>query len=215
MSVGSNPTKTRQESFGSKLRNTAIGFLFAVVLLIPKMLHVRRNENSWMAFRIFLGLVGAGLVVLPLSLWSGYSIAIVGLVMFISAILLPPAKPDTTVDDKARELGALVVVNGGLYQPGNLPLCAVQLFVGEERIWALDLHFQPVLVIPVLEMTQARAELSEGQWHLRVRWSDHKAEFSYRGVFAEHLARTAESTLQSVMKPTLPVLPSRARAASA
>jgi len=203
------------DSFGAKLRAAAIGLLFAAVLLIPKMLHLRRNENSWMLFRVFLGIAGAALVVLPLSLWNSYLFAVVGMCLFISAILMPPAKPVNFVDDKARELGALVVVNGGHYQPGNAPSAAAQLFVGEERIWALDDHLQPLVVIPVSEIIAARAQKLDGVWYLRVRWADCIAEFSYRGVFAEHLARTAEATLAGVIRPTLPVIPAKARAARA
>ncbi len=103
-------------------------------------------------------------MLLPLALWESYLLAVVGLAMFISAILLPSARPDTTADEKARELGALVVVNGGEYQPGNAPAAAVQLFTGVENIWALDQHFQPLLVIPVRELTAANAEYSGGNW---------------------------------------------------
>jgi hypothetical protein len=209
----SSPAAQR-ESIGARFRNATIGALFAIVLLVPKMLHLRRNARSWLAFRMVLGLVGAALVVLPLGLWNIYFLAVGGLALFVTAILLPPAKPDTSADDRARELRALVVINGGRYQPGNAPAAAVQLFVGAERIWALNSHLQPLLVIPVDEITSARALEDQGRWLLRVRWADRAAEFSYRGIFAEHLARVAESTLQSVMRPSLPVLPQR-RAASA
>jgi hypothetical protein len=167
-----------------------------------------------MLFRIFLAVAGAALVVLPLGLGTSFVPAIVGLTMFISAILLPPAKPDTNADDKARELGALVVVNGGRFRSGNASSSAVQLFVGAERVWVLDRHFQPFLEIPVSEITAACAEESEKSWRLRMNWASHTAEFSYRGMFAEHLARVAETTIRSVMRPALPVLPQR-RAASA
>jgi hypothetical protein len=69
-------------------------------------------------------------------------------------------------------------------------------------------------MIPVAEITLALAEASGSQWLLRVAWPDHIAEFSYRGIFAEHLARVAESTVRSVMRPSLPVIP-QARAAGA
>jgi len=197
------------------LRNAGIVVLFAGALLIPKIIHLRRSARSWFAFRIALGMVGAALVLLPLALWQSYLLAVVGLAMFTSAILLPSARPDTTADEKARELGALVVVNGGEYQPGNAPAASVQLYTGVENIWALDQHFQPLLVIPVRELTFAQAESVSGGWFLRLRWADHSAEFSYRGIFGEHLARVAESTLHSVMRPALPVLPQRSRAASA
>ncbi len=214
MSVASNPALSQPEGFGKRLRHLAVGALFALVLLIPKILRVRRNPRSWMLFRIFWGVAGAALVVLPLGLGAGFFPAIVGLAMFISSILLPPAKPGTSSDEKARELGALVVVNGGRYRPADDSAAAVQLFVGGERIFVLDRRFQPLLEIPVSEITAACAEKSEESWRLRMTWSGHTAEFSYGGIFSEHLARVAETTIRSVMRPSLPVLPQR-RAAGA
>ena len=214
MSDTSNPALSQPEAFGKRLRQLAVGTLFALVLLIPKILQVRRNPRSWMLFRIFLGVTGAALVVLPIGLGTSFVPAIVGLAMFVSAILLPPAKPDANAGDKARELGALVVVNGGRFQPGNAPSAAVQLFVGAESVWVLDRRFQPLLKIPVGEITAACSEQSEESWRLRMTWASHSAEFSYGGIFAEHLARVAESTIRSVMHPALPVLPQR-RAAGA
>jgi hypothetical protein len=198
----------------TRLRNAGIVSLFAIALLIPKIVHLRRNERSWFAFRIALAVVGASFVLLPLALWDSYLLSVVGLAMFISSILLPSALPDKTADEKARELGALVVVDGGEYQPGNAPPSRVMLYTGIENIWALDEHFQPLLVIPVRELTLANAEFAAGSWHLRLRWADHAAELSYRGIFAEHLSRLAESTVRSVMRTALPVIPQR-RAASA
>jgi hypothetical protein len=214
MSDTSNPSLSQPEGFGKRLRQLAVGALFALVLLIPKILHVRRNPRSWMLFRIFLGVAGAALVVLPLGLGTSFVPAIVGLALFISAILLPPAKPDANADVKAHELGALVVVNGGSFQPGSVPSAAVQLFVSAESVWVLDRSFQPLLEIPASEITAACAEPSEESWRLRMTWANHTAEFSYGGIFAEHLARVAESTIRSVMRPAFPVLPQR-RAAGA
>jgi hypothetical protein len=214
MSAASNPALSQPEGFGKRLRHLAVGALFALVLLIPKILHVLRNPRSWMLFRIFLAVAGAALVVLPLGLGTSFVPAIVGLAMFISAILLPPPKPDINADDKARELGALVVVNGGRFRSGNASSSAVQLFVGAESVWVLDKHFQSFLEIPIGEITAACAEESEKSWRLRMHWASHTAEFSYGGIFAEHLARVAETTIRGVMRPALPVLPQR-RAASA
>lgn len=218
MSTAPATAASQHEGTGSRLRNLVFGALLALLLLIPKLVHVRRNAQSWMAFRIFLAFAGAALVILPLSLWNSWLAAIAGLGMFLAAILLPPAKPHTIPADKARELGALVIVNGGKYQPGNAAPAHVQLFVGAESVWALDSHFQPLLVIPAAEITSANAIQTQKKdhWILQVRWSDNAAEFSYQGIFAEHLARVAQSTLGSVlhMHTPLPVLP-RSRAASA
>src|SRR6266566_1348897 len=211
MSATSSP---QPQASSSRLRNAMIGTLFALVLIVPKVAHLRSNPRSWMFFRILLGVAGAALVILPLGFGSSFVPAIVGLAMFISAILLPPAKPDTNAGDKAHELGALVVVNGGRFQPGRAASAAVQLFVSAESVWVLVRSFQPLLEIPVSEITAACAEQSEESWRLRVTWASHTAEFSYGGIFAEHLARVAESTIRSVMRPALAVLPQR-RAAGA
>jgi hypothetical protein len=214
MSAASSPVISQPESFTKRLRHLAVGTLFALVLLIPKILHARRNPRSWMLFRILLAIGGAALVIVPLGAWSSYASAVIGLTMFISAILLPPAKPDTSAEGKARELGALVVVNGGRFKRGDASSFAAQLFVGAEQISVRDSHFRSFLEIPVRQVTSVQAEQSDGRWFLRVNWSDKTAVFAYRGVFAEHLARVAESTIRSVMRPALPVLPQR-RAAGA
>jgi hypothetical protein len=214
MNITATPAVPQEEGFGTRARNLAIGALFSVVLLVPKLLRIRGNERSWTAFRILLGISGAALVILPLSLWNSWLAAIAGLAMFLVSILLPPAKPNHGVDDKARELGALVVVNGGEYQPRNAAAAAVRLFAGMDKISALDSQLRPLLIIPAAEISSVNAEEIQNGWVVRVRSSTEAAEFSYRGIFAEHLARVAESTIRSVMRTPLPVLP-RSRAAGA
>src|SRR5258708_15671229 len=157
MSAASNPVLSQPEGFGKRLRHLAVGALFALVLLIPKILHVRRNSRSWMLFRIFLGVAGAALVVLPIGLGTRFVPAIVGLTMFISAILLPPAKPDANAGNKARELGALVIVNGGGLQPGNAPHSAPQLFLRAPTVWGLAPRLPPPPQVPVAALTAAFA----------------------------------------------------------
>jgi hypothetical protein len=205
---------TARPSSAARFRNGFIGTVFALAQIVPNLLNLRRNPRSWLVFRVALGFAGAALVVLPLSVWNSWIAAIIGLAMFTAAILLPSDNADTSADRKARELGALLVVNGGKYQPGNAPATAVRIFVGAEHIWALDSRFQPLLVIPTAEIYSVRAEESGGCWNLQIRWSEHTAEFSYRSFFAERLARAAESTLRSVMRASLPALAKR-RAASA
>jgi hypothetical protein len=162
---------------------------------------------------MMLGVFGAALVVLPIGFYGSYFLALAGLAAFIVAILLPPPKATSGIDDKARELGALVVVDGGTFQSGSFAV-PVQLFVGSQNVWALEADFHPLLVIPVAELISAQAEELDGQWMLRLRWADRSAMFSYSGVFGENLARTAENTVQSVMGTETPVLP-RSRAANA
>ena len=203
-----------QETIGTRVRNAAVGFLFALVLLVPKILRIRRDPRSWLAFRVLLGFAGAALVILPLAFWNSWLAGIAGLVLFLAAVLMPPTAPETNVDDKARELGALVIVNGGTYQPAAGPSSAVQLFVGAENVWALNSQLRPALILAVSQISSVIAQEASGRWLLRVHSSDRVATFVYTGIFAEHFARVAESTLRSVMPVPLPVLPLR-RAAGA
>jgi hypothetical protein len=213
MSTATTTETALADGIGAKLRKTVIGAGFAVVLLVPKVLSLRRDERSWVIFRMVLGVFGAALVVLPIGFFGSYFLALAGLAAFIVAILLPPPKATSGTDDKARELGALMVVDGGTFRSGTFPV-PVQLFVGPQKLWALEADFHPLLVIPVGELISAQAEEQDGQWILRLRWTDRSAIFSYFGVFGEQLARVAESTVQSVMGPSVPVSPRR-QAASA
>ena len=215
MSTAPSPALAQTGSFAGRVRNFAIGMLFAAVQLIPTLLQARRNPRSWMVFRVFLALAGAALVLLPLGSNASFLPAILGLCMFLTAILLPPARPVAADTDIAHQLGAFVVVNGGRFKlEAEGDSFDGRLFVGPEHLSVRDAQLVSRLEIPVAEITAAQAEESHGQWFLRVSWSGKAAVFSYRGIFAEHLARVAETTIAEVPRPATPVLP-RSRAASA
>jgi len=204
----------RQERFSSRLRELAVGAAFALVLLIPKVLRIRENPASWLAFRLILGFAGAALVILPLGIWNNWLVAPVGLFLFLASILLPTAKARLSADDKARELGALVVVNGGNYLSTQGKPAAVRLFVAADRISVLDAALRSRLVIPTPEIASVAATPAENAWMLRIVWAGGAAEFLYQGFFAEHLARIAQTTVRSVVPALLPIL-QKTRAASA
>lgn len=196
------------------LRNVALFALFAAAQFALKLLDLRRNHQSWLLFRLLLGSMGAALVILPLAVWSPWLFSVVGLAMFLVSILLPSAKTENRIDEKARELGAPIVVNGGAYQPGNGAASPVRLFIGPEHIWALDSKMQPLVVIPAGAISSLHTEKSVRAWVVRVSWLDHCADFQFRGILGEHFARIAEANLRSVVRPCLSVAP-RTRAASA
>ena len=184
-----------QAKFLPRVRGFLGAALFLALRRFPRLLQLHRNESSWALFRFALASLGAAVIVLPLSLWNGWITAIFGLVLFVVAILLPPAETESSTDRKARELGAQTVVSGGDYQPDNAPVATVRLFISPEHVWALDAHFHPLVVIPVMEITRLRVEPAPSGWLLQVRWGDHKAEFSYHGIFAERFAKLAEESI--------------------
>src|SRR5260370_13053090 len=90
MSAASNPALSHPEGFGKRLRQLAVAVLFALVLLIPKILHLRRNPRSWMLFRIFLGVAGAALVIVPVGLGTSFLPPVICLALFIHPIQIIP-----------------------------------------------------------------------------------------------------------------------------
>jgi len=83
MNSTATSAESQTENFGARLQKLALGALFGVVLLVPKVLNLRRDERSWTAFRILLGIGGAALVILPLAFWNSWLAAIAGLAMFL------------------------------------------------------------------------------------------------------------------------------------
>jgi hypothetical protein len=196
MSTTPNVITAEQENLLQRIKGACGAALFLVIQRSPKFLKLYRNEQSCTLFRVALGCFGAGLVILPLSLWHGYYTAVVGLLFFVVSILLPPAELESATDRKARELGAQTVVSGGDYQPGNAVATSVQLFISPSQTWAMDKRYDPQVVITTGEIATLDVLPCENHWQLIVRWGDHKAEFLYKGVFAERFARLAEESLR-------------------
>lgn len=188
--------------------------LFLVIHRFPRLLQLHRNEKSWTLFRIALACVGAAIVVLPLSLWNGWITASFGLLLFVVAILLPPAELESGTDRKARELDAHTVVSGGEYQPGNAPAAEVRLFISPTLIGALDANFDALLQMPAQDISSLHVEEKGQRWLLQIRWADQKAEFAFAGFFAERFARLAEESIRAVLPKVLTAPPKR-RAVSA
>src|SRR5262249_6910077 len=204
--MGQENSGKRGDRWPERLERAALFAVFALVLMIPKALGLRRQFRVWNVMRVVVALLGALLVVAPGSGASGRWIAVVGLALFLVALLLPPSEKGKSVDDQARELGALVVVNGGVFRTAEGQRVPAQLFVARQRVLALDRAHHPLLEIPLENIQAVRAEKSNGGWRLCVLWRDAAAEFCYQGIFAEHLARVAETTLRNLLHHELPVL---------
>src|SRR5271157_2201663 len=205
---------TSQESLFQRAKSFIGAALFLAIHRFPRLLQLHRNEKSWTLFRIALACLGAAIVILPLSLWNGWITASFGLLLFVVAILLPPAELESDTDRKARELGAQTVVSGGEYQSGSAPPTEVRLFISPTLIWALDGHFDTLLQMPVPDISSLRVEEKEQRWLLQIGWAGHKAEFAFAGFFAERFARLAEESIRAALPQVLPPIPRR-RAVSA
>ncbi|MGH9787555.1 MAG: hypothetical protein ACRD4U_02480 [Candidatus Acidiferrales bacterium] len=193
--------KAETVPLGERLRRAGLFILFGLVLLIPKTLGLRRRRDLWNVLRLMAGVVGAVLLFDKLGgLWS----ALAGLLLLLFALFVRPVKEGKTADDQARELGALIVLNGGrLRQAGG---DVVRFFLTPVSLHALDLKHRDRLVIPLASVRAVWAEEARDGWRLRIEWEGGEAESDYDGFFAEHLARVAETTLRSQLRRELPVL---------
>jgi len=198
----------------TRFRESVADSLFFVSRTFPKVLTLRSSPSAWTGFRILLGTIGAGLVVLPLSLWNAWAFAIVGLAMFMLAVLLPPLRQDRGTAQAIEQLGAYLVLEAGRFSSGAEEPPAVSLFLAPTRIWALDEQLRPVVVIPTGEMSTATAFPSQSDWILRIRWQENCAEFIFDGLFAERRARIAEAGLRHLIQQAAPPR-SRSKAAGA
>jgi len=171
-----------------------------------------------MSIRIIAGLAGLGLGWRVYHGGSGWPIAgATALVLF--ALLVRARLVETSLDEKARELGALTVLNGGTFTPPVSEACpGVHIFAGIERLVVLDGRERRLCEIPMAKVRRCIAQpvapfgdaIAEGKpWELVVAWESEsplEARFRFQGFFAEHLARVAEQTIQNLRKKELPVL---------
>jgi len=200
--------KDADRKWPQRMKRFALFVLFATILLVPKFLGLRRRPLLWNVLRFLAAVIGAFLIAdktgsLP-SLLTGF-------LLFVLALAVRPAKQEKSVDEQARDLGALIALNGGhLCATGEKPRPA-RLFVASERLHVLDPAHCPLLEIAWSAISSVRAEAMASGWRLLVAWNETgpqpgAAEFHYQGFFAEHLARTAETTLRDQLRRELPVI---------
>jgi hypothetical protein len=202
----------------ARFRESAADSIFYLSRTYPKLLTLRSTPRAWTLFRVLLGAAGAGLVVLPLSLWNAWAFAPVGLLLFLLAVLLPPLRHDPGTAQAIEQLGAYCVLDAGRYSVASDDFPAVNFYLTPTRIWALDSELRPHAAIPANEIILATAFPSQNDWILRVTWKDNSAEFVFDGLFAERRARIAEAGLRHLVQSAVTPaerLRTRAKAAGA
>lgn len=210
--------KTRNElgpelSPGQRLKRAAIGVLFYLILLIPRVRRLRRRVRLWTAIRIVSILAGSALNWLFMH-GRGIGFIATGTLLIALGLLVSATPVQKSLEDRARELGALAVLNGGMMMPPpGGSACKVNIFAGAESL-TIESGGRILLEIPLAKIQRCAAralEAGEGKpWELEISWDSSNpksARFRFDGFFAEHLARVAETTIESLRRKELPVLP--------
>ncbi len=175
---------------------------------------LRRNPSSWFAFRLFLGVLGAALVLLPLALPESWIASIVGLVLFLTSILLPPAYQEEPASDSARSSSEQITLTGAEYSKAGETPIPVKLFVSEQQLLAMKPDLQPAVIVPFAGLHSVFLQRSERSWLLVLESATNETVFSFHGVFAERNSRRAELAIRRFV-PVAPPEKPKARAARA
>jgi hypothetical protein len=199
-------TISRLSSGAARVRRGALWMIFALVLLIPKVNRLRRRRTLWNSVRVVMAVVGAAILAIALKRRDSATPLASGALMLLFALFSRPERAGLSVDARARELGALIVVDAGLYiDPAGSPRRA-KLFIAPDRVLVLDAALRVLLELPSHEVRTLLVQPAGANWSLRVDGDRTAAEFIYEGTFAEHLARVAEATLRSRLYRELPIL---------
>ena len=189
-----------------RLRRAVLWLIFGSILMIPKINRLRRHRRAWNFGRSFAGLVGVAMIAIGAAEQHKFAIVALGALALLLALLLAPERPKRSVDARARELGALVVVDGGVYKSDADAPNRAKLFIGADRLWVLNSALAVLSEIPLQQLRELKVEPAGADWKLRLDCGQSAAEFLYRGDFAEHLARVADEILRSRLRRELPVL---------
>src|SRR5579863_2937058 len=191
----------------ARLRRGGLWVIFALVLLIPKVNRLRRRRRAWNFIRILSVIAGAAMLLLGIFRGHVIILPLGGILVLLFGLLVGAERREISVDARAKELGALITVDGGRYIDAAGNRHRTKLFVGPDRLWALDSALHVLLEIPLTQVRTLVVEPSGTGWSFRVDCERTKTEFIYEGSFAQHLADVAEATVRSRLNRELPVLP--------
>jgi len=204
MSTESSTNGFRAEAVG--LRRAVLWLIFGSILMIPKINRLRRHRRAWNFGRFLAGLAGVAMIAIGADGQHKLAMIALGVLALLLALLLAPERPKRSVDARARELGALVVIDGGVYSSDAPAPYRAMLFIGSDRLWVLNSALAVLSEIPLLQLRELILEPAGSDWKLRLDCGQSAAEFLYQGNFAEHMARVADETLRSRLHRELPVL---------
>ncbi len=196
-------------------KEVLVSAAFRTSQTFPQILALRASPRLWQAFRIFLGIAGAALIVLPLGIWNAWLFAPVGLIFFMLAVLLPPVTGSPHLAGVVKQLHAYASLDGGKFSSPE-ETSEIRLLLAKDRIWALNEKLQPVFIIPVAEFDSLNLAESDGTWLMELGWGQNRAALSFDGIFAERRAHLAFSALNRIVRVSVAAAEKpKARAAGA
>src|SRR5260370_2612493 len=203
--VSKDETISPLRARAARLRRGTLWLIFGLILLIPKVNRLRRRGRLWSFVRIIIALAGVAILAVGVARGHSYALVAAGALMLLFALVVSPERRQFSVDARARELGALIVVDGGNYVDASGGRRRTKLFLAPDRLWVLGAALEVLLEIPLQQIRSLSVRPTGTDCSLRVEWAEATAEFLYEGTFGEHLACVAEATVRSRLYRELPV----------
>jgi len=211
-------TLESRRTFGEWAKRAGLFLFFGTMLIIPRIRRLRRRMWAWSFVRLGVAACATWLGWRYTSAGAGKASLALALVLFAFSLLVRVKPEEKSVDALARELNALIVLNGGLVQPSpnSTTLQQAQIFVQTDQLIVVGPRDRHLLEIPFAQVRSLAAHPvsdgaaeAAGSWEVEINWAAEEpcsTTFHYDGAFAEHLARVTESTLRSQWKKELPVI---------
>ncbi len=212
--AGEQLTEPRR-TFGQITKQAGLFVLFATILVIPRIRRLRRRVWVWSGVRLGVAVCATWLGWRYTHAGAGVATLVLALLLFAFSLLLRAKPEETSVDALARELNALIVLNGGAFRlsPDSIPLEQAQIFVLPDQIIVLGPRERRLVEIPFAQVQNLTVRPASGEnpgaWEVEIDWMSEApctTRFQYDGGFAEHLARVTELTLRNQWKKELPVI---------
>jgi hypothetical protein len=210
-------------TFGHAAKRAGLFLLFGTILMIPRVRRLRRRVWAWTCVRLAAAACGGCVVWRYAHAQAGTALLAGGFILLAFGLLVAARPAVKSVDSIASDLGALIVLNGGTFQSSSdsAPTAHSQIFVHPEKAIVHAPGQRLLLEIPFAKVRSLTAHaVANGAgkppepWQVEIDWladdprpaTVHTAVFHYDGVFAEHLAEVAESTLRGQWIKDLPVI---------
>ena len=220
MAANNSPEQSPQPrlTFGQRAKQAGLFVLFGTILVIPRIRRLRRRVWAWACVRLAAVLCGGWLLWRFKHAHAGMFTVAGGILLLAFGVLLRAKPVVKSVDAITQELGALIVLNGGVFRqsPDSTPIPHAQIFVHPEQMIVQGPGELRLLEIPLAKVRKIAAHAVTGAsgegaepWEVEIQWLAEgpcTTTFQYDGAFAEHLAQVAESTLRSQWIKDLPVI---------
>src|SRR5579871_5761151 len=133
------PADSAPEPLRTRVKRAALGVLFGLILVIPRLRRLRRRVWTWSIVRVLAGVLGLLLLERFARAGAGPLSLVSGILLIVFSALVRARPQGKSIDDVRRQAGALIVLNGGTLHldEGARPVPGVSILVHTDKLTVL------------------------------------------------------------------------------